>query len=1018
MFQVPQHLPRMGEVAGGTSSDPVMDFIQPLIPPNGESSTFTTQQVKSVREQLERAVKENKSKTHDIVLSSFPTISSHIQLSDQIRSDTVEVEARLSRLSKEVDPSDAQTSFLPPLLTTLNKHYAASTSRTAAQTHIRALSTLSKHTERLHRLEEAVWAGKGADESVVDSLNHGSGFELDEDARVGEDVLRGTQIRVAIEAKQELLKALVIGQLTDGFGKAISISSSATTITVSVNSAINLPQPKSSPPAYLSPSGAPSYTLAQLLASLSHLALLRPLLAQLSNKLSKEVIQPVISGSWRPSRSETDGSVILSLDHASQQPPSEILDNVKTVLNFIGSAVIPSASCDERETFLEELNTSTFRHVLHDLILPAMPANLARVEQWSKVLAKAIEVETAFAPSTAIIKPFFEQEAGKQWAQKRRYAVADQVRSLILSGWGGWENALKERQKDTFVYVEVEVDEAAENHLSSGNIDHSAISSQFSSHEDSHAGAGLSQNQKETQFTTQDVTMEDDGWGFDESATPAAGPSTSPTRHKVDAPVHEDQEMDGWDLDPAPASAPIKPASPPKAAQPVAAKTAKPAREAKRLGKKLAKVRAEEDDDPWGSGTDSAVESNMSASVQLSSSGDRASPRPQSPLGTAHPPEEEEDKKEEEEDGWGWDDDSLPTKAVSSKGVPDVVGTAPTPSKRPTRKEIREEKRTLTEEYRISVACEDLLAAARSVLDDLDELHQSSPDSPSFARNALEPILSDAVREIFTLYRALLPTYYAKQLIDVPSLAMQAYNDSLYLATSLSSLISNAASDSTLSLQEESERLLALSDHLFEEQLESQRAALFEELSDLVNLEGTTEEKVFHRDERVLKGIVHNLESLSRAIQPILPRTKVLEITSYLVTALVSQLTHAVLELGDITEIESNRLTELFKLVYPLEHLFDGGDGATTGGVVLHVGGWLKFCYISEILQASLVDITYLLDSGSLVDFTPDELVGLVRALFATSEKRDGVVDRIERDGTAGTRIAPPNQEDFGALGF
>ena len=47
--------------------------------------------------------------------------------------------------------------------------------------------------------------------------------------------------------------------------------------------------------------------------------------------------------------------------------------------------------------------------------------------------------------------------------------------------------------------------------------------------------------------------------------------------------------------------------------------------------------------------------------------------------------------------------------------------------------------------------------------------------------------------------------------------------------------------------------------------------------------------------------------------------------------------------------------------------------------------------------QANLVDITYLYDTGALVDFGTAELVGLVRALFANSEKRDEAIRRIEK---------------------
>lgn len=45
---------------------------------------------------------------------------------------------------------------------------------------------------------------------------------------------------------------------------------------------------------------------------------------------------------------------------------------------------------------------------------------------------------------------------------------------------------------------------------------------------------------------------------------------------------------------------------------------------------------------------------------------------------------------------------------------------------------------------------------------------------------------------------------------------------------------------------------------------------------------------------------------------------------------------------------------------------------------------------------ANLVDITYLFENGSLVDFSPSELGKLIRALFADSEKRTKLLDKVE----------------------
>lgn len=88
-----------------------------------------------------------------------------------------------------------------------------------------------------------------------------------------------------------------------------------------------------------------------------------------------------------------------------------------------------------------------------------------------------------------------------------------------------------------------------------------------------------------------------------------------------------------------------------------------------------------------------------------------------------------------------------------------------------------------------------------------------------------------------------------------------------------------------------------------------------------------------------------NTTTNQRYLQAVIPQSSRYEILGYLLTHLTSRISASVLSLVDITEIESNRLTELLRLVYPLESLF-----GASGGAVEYVGGWLKFCYIAEIL--------------------------------------------------------------------
>jgi len=73
--------------------------------------------------------------------------------------------------------------------------------------------------------------------------------------------------------------------------------------------------------------------------------------------------------------------------------------------------------------------------------------------------------------------------------------------------------------------------------------------------------------------------------------------------------------------------------------------------------------------------------------------------------------------------------------------------------------------------------------------------------------------------------------------------------------------------------------------------------------------------------------------------------------------------------------------------------------------VVAYVPSWLKFSYLSEVLEASMADITYLFEEGALVDFEIDELVKLVTALFSDTPLRTETIQKLQRGhGVGGGR--------------
>lgn len=157
--------------------------------------------------------------------------------------------------------------------------------------------------------------------------------------------------------------------------------------------------------------------------------------------------------------------------------------------------------------------------------------------------------------------------------------------------------------------------------------------------------------------------------------------------------------------------------------------------------------------------------------------------------------------------------------------------------------------------------------------------------------------------------------------------------------------------------------------------------------------------------------------------QPVLPLDRTFAALGLVLDSALRRILKEVTDLDDITTAESQRLNEMFKLVHPLEASFTEGPGAVRlftsrfaiaarrdlrltstsqplaarqPSVVVHyVPSWLKFCYLSELLEASMADITYLFDSGALIDFELDELARLVRALFSDNSLRARTIDKI-----------------------
>ena len=168
--------------------------------------------------------------------------------------------------------------------------------------------------------------------------------------------------------------------------------------------------------------------------------------------------------------------------------------------------------------------------------------------------------------------------------------------------------------------------------------------------------------------------------------------------------------------------------------------------------------------------------------------------------------------------------------------------------------------------------------------------------------------------------------------------------------------------------------------------------------------------------------LVHS-HDVNHLYQGILPHGRHLTAVGKIVDAVLSRILEDITKLPDITADESHRISELCRMLNALEGLFVEGPEQVssrlfsslqvsidfrinqTPAVVAYVPSWLKFSYLSEVLEASMADITYLFEEGALVDFEIDELAKLVTALFSDTPLRTETIQKLQHGhGVGGGR--------------
>ncbi|PNS17787.1 hypothetical protein CAC42_3182 [Sphaceloma murrayae] len=351
---------------------------------------------------------------------------------------------------------------------------------------------------------------------------------------------------------------------------------------------------------------------------------------------------------------------------------------------------------------------------------------------------------------------------------------------------------------------------------------------------------------------------------------------------------------------------------------------------------------------------------------------------------------------DEDEAAWGWDDAQVGSPAQTKLSAP----LSPTKAN----KIGNGTEVTLRETYTVTEVPETIYDECVEVYSKARRLSggqfSSSAIAPGIAGLSNVPTLATA------LYRAMALTAYDK----VESGKILLYNDSMRIADLLKSLV-DGKTETSLDLTTSAKRKLEHDVAAFERfarvaystEMESQKTVLRDLLDGAQGFSNCTTSPYDAECDDAVFMTVDRVRDVYRQWTSTLSKSALLQSIGSLLSAVTSKFIVDIQELSDIGEEESKKLLGYCKSVSSLSDIFleqHTGTKEVRDMTPLYCQNWLKFQYLGEILDGSLADIKYLWAEGELsLEFTTEEVVDFIEALFADSEHRRKAISEIKASG-------------------
>ncbi|KAJ7170492.1 hypothetical protein C8R43DRAFT_981936 [Mycena crocata] len=961
-FPVPSHLPRRPNPQD-VSSEILTKIDQ------ATNQTLSASLATSWLTELDETIRATKGRIHDRIHADLPKFEQQLESSKS-------VQTRLRTLSSDVDGlsrtlSDPETGLVPTLVQSLTAHATLAQQSTDATVRHETLAQLLRcRTQygsllslvQMGKLPQAVEASGEFEQLVQDSPAH----------------LHQTNVMLDLKRKFQAAKSRTEEQLSEAYSRSVVVSPKS----LAISSSVIVRQSET------------TLTLPDILSSLSTASLSNHLMT-----LRRDIMTHYVDYILRQPTSLTNSSenVENRLTLFPSPPNSEDLitrlDNLAATLKFFSTHFLAFLPPSETVAFPRSLCKPIVTSVLGNLLVPSLPSSFDLLPQFIELSKHAVAFEDEYIvqllgddKSDRPIKAWVDGMGG-HYERQRRVQILETSRIIVLA---------PESTPDRFI-VEMDIrdDRMPEVVL-------------VQAEEDRDASWGFGDEEPPLEGST---AAAEDGWGFDDDAEPNPAPEPLPLP-QPEPVVSEDVADDGWGFDDDGETDPVPLEEPPTT---------------NGHGK-----HESEPDDGWGwnddetpldSSEDTVWDDPWSDPPEKPNAKPDARPPPapsitstramaSSPASTASPKmatrlEKLANKGKKRLNGNSpMSSPALSTPMSSSKPTPNLSPSPPpppppvtikSPEKRPPR--LSTSVAVPKETYLVSGRIRQIINIVEDVLSEGQKFAGSKIFPPIETSSPPGIVLLQSAASIVDLYRALYPVKFAGRLKSVPDAPMQFSNDCLYLSGEIARMENtaqwNPPTPVTDRLAECRHRLKVLGDSWFDDTIEQHRQSANDTISQ--GAEGftfTADQDRYDECESAINRVVQEIKRLSQRWKGILNKSKYYTAIGMVTDAALSRVLEDVLTLPDIPEVESHRLSELCRILHGLEALFVE-DGSQDPFVASYVPSWLKFSYLSELLEASMVDISYLFDSGALVDFEVDELVRLVRALFADTALRTNTINKL-----------------------